>query len=38
MTSGLAELVFEVARVLMRDPRVHPRKGDVLNDDPQLCG
>ena len=33
---SLAALVSEVATALMRDPRVHPRKGDVLDDDPPL--
>lgn len=32
----LQELALAVAETLMRDPRVHPRKGDVLDDDPPL--
>ena len=36
MSAALAELVIEVARALIRDPRVHPRKGDVIDDDPPL--
>ena len=32
----IGELALAVAEMLMRDPRVHPRKGDVLDDDPPL--
>lgn len=32
----LVELAGRVAFVLLRDPRVHPRRGDVIDDDPPL--
>lgn len=32
----LQEFASAVAEVLIWDPRVHPRKGDVLDDDPPL--
>ena len=32
----LQELVRVVAEALLRDPRMHPRRGDVLDDDPPL--
>ncbi len=35
-TEALAALVLAVAGALIRDPRVHPRKGDVVDDDPPL--
>lgn len=34
--TGVAQLVAEVAAALLRDPRVHPRVGDVVDDDPPL--
>ena len=36
MSSGLLELVRGAAEQLLRDPRVHPRIGDILDDDPPL--
>lgn len=35
-TTCLLEVVREVTEGLLRDPRVHPRRGDVLDDDPPL--
>ena len=34
--AGLNDLVLLMADALLRDPRVHPKKGDVLDDDPPL--
>ena len=36
MTAAVLELVREAAAELLRDPRVHPRVGDVVDDDPPL--
>lgn len=34
--SGVVKLVCALAGQLLRDPRVHPRRGDVVDDDPPL--
>ena len=35
-TTCLLEVVREVTARLLQDPRVNPRRGDVLDDDPPL--
>lgn len=34
--SDVVELVSAIASQLLRDPRAHPRRGDVVDDDPPL--
>lgn len=34
--SDITDLVWTVAGLLVQDPRVHPRRGDVVDDDPPL--
>lgn len=35
--NACAEVVTAIANLLLRDPRVHPRIGDIVDDDPPLA-